>query len=209
MNNFEKGLLYYFKHEDLEKIQKVKVGIAGCGGLGSNCAFNLVRCGFKQFKIVDFDMVDYGNLNRQFYFLNQVGKDKVEALKDNLIAINPELNIEMKKLRIDKDNIKTIFSDCDIIVEAFDNPVYKKMIAEEYGSSDKFVVSASGLAGWGKSGRIKVHRINSRFYIVGDLSTEVSEECPPVSPMVNIAAAKQADLVLSYVLGENAVVGYE
>lgn len=68
MNSFEKGLSDYIGHDRLSKIQQIKIGIAGAGGLGSNCAFNLVRSGFTKFKIVDFDLVEPSNLNRQFYF---------------------------------------------------------------------------------------------------------------------------------------------
>lgn len=68
MNMFVEGLGRYFSGEQLERIRRVKVGIAGAGGLGSNCAFNLVRSGFSDFVICDFDIVEPSNLNRQFYF---------------------------------------------------------------------------------------------------------------------------------------------
>ena len=65
----------------------MRIGIAGAGGLGSNVAVNLVRTGVKKLKIVDFDVVDESNLNRQFYFMDQVGRPKVEALRENLLRI--------------------------------------------------------------------------------------------------------------------------
>lgn len=55
MNVFKSGLLKYFDEKSLTKIESVKVGIAGAGGLGSNCAFNLVRSGFTDFVVADFD----------------------------------------------------------------------------------------------------------------------------------------------------------
>jgi sulfur carrier protein ThiS adenylyltransferase len=201
VNRFEEALVKYIGHANLQKLQRIKVGIAGAGGLGSNCALNLVRSGIKRLKIVDFDRVELSNLNRQFYFYDQVGMPKVEALKSNLQRINPDVEIETLQEKITQENIHEIFDDCDIIIEAFDNPSCKKMIVEHYGSSGKLVVAVSGLGGWGNSDDIKVKKVHSTLYIVGDMRSEVDKDTPPLSPRVNIAAAKQADTVLEFILG--------
>lgn len=201
MNDFEAALGKYFSADQIKKIQSKKIGIGGAGGLGSNCAQMLVRSGFKYFRIADFDVIDYSNLNRQFYFYGQVGRAKVAALQENLTQINHEVEIEIVKGQITPDNVATIFNDCDIVVEAFDKAVYKKLIVETYLKSGKFLVSASGLAGWGNSERIKTHKIKENFYLIGDLETEAGPNCPPLAPCVHIAAAKQADAILQYVLG--------
>ena len=203
MNGFEQGLVRYLGEEKLRKIQQVKIGIAGAGGLGSNCAFNLVRSGFKKFLLADFDLIEYTNLNRQFYFYQQVGQKKVEILKANLLSINPDLQIQIFTEKIQEDNVETIFQDCDVVVEAFDQAFYKRMLVEAYLSSDKLLVAASGLAGWGNSDQITTHKIRENFYLIGDLVSEVSENLPPISPRVNIAAAKQADVILSYILNQD------
>lgn len=207
MNNFEKALASTLGEGALAKIQQVKVGIAGAGGLGSNCAQFLVRSGFRNFKIVDFDRVEYSNLNRQFFFLNQVGEQKVEALRKNLLAINPDLHIETVTAKIEQVNIKELFHDCQAVVEALDRPENKKMVAEAYLPSDKLLVAASGLAGWGRSDGIKIHKIKERFFLVGDQVSEVSPDCPPVAPGVVVAAAKQADVVLQYFLASKGTGG--
>jgi len=203
MNDFEYGLEKYIGRERLEKLQKIKVGIAGAGGLGSNCAFNLARSGFKKLKIVDFDIVEPANLNRQFYFIDQIGMPKVEALKKNLERINPDLELEIFQLKIDAGNIVELFSDCDVIVEAFDNVAGKTLLAEKFYSSGKLVVCASGLGGWGNTDDIKVRKVHPKFYMVGDMMTEVNNDIPPISPRVNITAAKQADIVLDYIINHN------
>lgn len=201
MNDFEKSLSRYFNREQLRKIRAVKIGVAGAGGLGSNCANALVRSGFRNIKLVDFDIVDFSNLNRQFYFLKQAGENKVNALKDNLKLINPSVNIEINQQMLNADNIRDFFTECDVIVEAFDKAEYKKLIVESYINSEKFLVSASGIAGWGDSDRIRVHRVKDNFYLIGDRITGIDSNNPPLAPCVLIAAAKQADIVLSYVLG--------
>ncbi len=200
MSNFEKGIGKYFKAAELEKIRKVRVGIAGAGGLGSNCAMNLVRCGFSDFVVADYDRVENSNLNRQFFFEDQIGMTKVEALKENLLRINSDVSVEAVNLKIEKDTIQALFETCDIVVEAFDEVVYKKLIVETYMSSDKLLVAASGIGGWGNSDNIKIRKVRDTFFIVGDSVSEVNDECPPVAPSVMITAAKQADVVLDYVL---------
>jgi sulfur carrier protein ThiS adenylyltransferase len=201
-NPFEQGLRTYLSPEQLAKIQSVRIGIAGAGGLGSNCAQMLVRCGFRRLTIVDFDVVEPGNLNRQFYFLNQIGQPKVQALRENLLAINPACEIETHVTRLDQDNITDIFVACDIIVEAFDTAGCKKLIVEAFFCSDKFMVGASGLGGWGHSDRITVHRMRHNLVLVGDMVSAATPDCPPLAPCVTVAAAKQADEVLNHVLGD-------
>ena len=201
-NLFEKALEAAFGEDNLKKIQQVTVGIAGAGGLGSNCAVNLVRSGFIKFIIADFDELEYSNLNRQFYFYNQVGKSKVESLRTNLLMINPNLQLEIVQQRIKESNVASLFAKCHIIVEAFDQAKYKAMIVEQYMQSDKFIVSASGIAGWANSDDITTHKIKDNVYVVGDLSSEAGKDLPPCAPRVSIAAAKQANLILQHVLAK-------
>jgi len=202
MNLLERALAGVLGEEKLARIQRIKVGVAGAGGLGSNCAQLLVRSGFKRFCIVDFDHVDAGNLNRQFFFPRQVGLKKVEALKENLLLINPDIEVEALHLKIKKETLESLFSDCHAVVEALDGAGYKRMLVEHFIGSEKLLVSASGLAGWGNSDAIKVHSIKDNFFLVGDLVSEVVPQCPAMAPRVNAAAAKQADIVLSYYLGQ-------
>ena len=199
-NLFENALLNYFDTEKLKKIKSVKIGIAGLGGLGSNCAMNLVRSGFKNFILCDFDKVEISNLNRQFYFADQVGKYKTDALNENLKKINSELEISSNILTLTEINMPDIFSSCDVVVEAFDKAEMKSKFANVFINSNKFCVSASGLAGWGNADRIVTKKIKDNYYLIGDLISEVKENCPPCSPGVSIASAKLADVILAWVL---------
>jgi len=199
MNEFEGKIREQFGGETFVRVRSVRIGIAGAGGLGSNCAFNLVRSGFRKFRIIDFDSIDHSNLNRQFYFFDQVGMDKTAALKANLGRINPDVEVEAVTGKIERENILEFFEDCDIVVEALDKAEYKSMLVESLLPTGKFIVSASGLAGYGRSDDIKVNRIKDNFVIVGDMTSDASNE-PPISPRVNIAAAKQADVILEHVI---------
>ena len=76
-----------------EKLDAGHVAIAGLGGLGSNVAFALARLGVGHLHLIDFDRVDLTNLNRQQYLLRHVGMYKTDALKEQLLQINPYLDI--------------------------------------------------------------------------------------------------------------------
>lgn len=206
MNCFAKELENYFGHANYKKILNCRIGIAGAGGLGSNCACFLVRSGFRKFRIYDFDKVSYSNLNRQFYFYRQVGSYKVDALKKNLLDINPALELDMRKELLTHKNTDSAFSGCDIIIEAFDKAEAKSMLAEAYMNSGKLYVSASGLAGWGNSDEIQIRKMHDNFYLVGDMVSEASASKPPFAPRVNIASAKEADIALTWVLENGKIL---
>lgn len=187
---------------DFKTILSAKcVGIAGCGGLGSNCAVALARVGIGKLIIADFDEVTESNLNRQYFFLHQIGQKKVDALKENIRLINPIVTIDAHPIKLIPENIITLFKTCDVIVEAFDFADQKQMLIETVLSdmTGKPLVSGVGLAGWGDSNAIKVKRINN-LYICGDATKEVSEEMPPLAPRVGIVANMQANVVLEILL---------
>ena len=201
METFQNALAKKLGEENLKKVRGARVGLAGAGGLGSNCAAHLVRTGFRKLTIVDFDIIAPSNLDRQFYFADQIGMKKIDALKTNLLKIDPSLELTMIDQKIDRTNLKTIFRDCDIVVECLDLAESKSMLVAELSTSGKLIVTASGLGGIGSSDDITVHPIKPNLIIVGDLRSDI-EQAPALSPKVNVAAAKQADVVLEHVLGQ-------
>ncbi len=203
-NALYEGLKTHFGPAQIKQLASVHVGIAGAGGLGSNVAVHLVRSGIRRLTIADFDRVEASNLNRQFYFQDQLGLPKVRALQANLSRINPDIDVEAVDMRLDAANVHTVFAHCRVIVEALDQASAKKMMADCFMSDPRLLVCASGVGGWGDCDRIRVRRLRDRFCIVGDGHTETSASVPPTSAIVGIAAAKQADLVIEAVLGTNA-----
>ena len=197
------GLQRYMKPEQLALLAEARVGVAGAGGLGSNVAQHLVRSGLHRLVVADFDRVEASNLNRQFYFPDQIGLPKVAALAENLRRINPDLDLTPHQVRLTRTNLAEIFQGCTVVVEAFDDPAAKKMLLETYLQTPTFVVSASGIGGWGNPEGIRVRRIRPRFLLVGDETSASGEKFPPLSPRVGIAAAMQADLILEYLLGRH------
>ena len=199
--NFIKFALI-MKFEEIKEILKTKtVGIAGWGGLGSNCAISLARVGIGKLVIADFDIVTKANLNRQYYFTNQIGQIKSFALKDNINAVNPDCKVINHKIKLDSKNIPEIYKDCNVIVEAFDLAEMKKMILETVLAfmPDKYLVSGLGMAGWGESNTIKTTNYD-KLTICGDFMSEVSDDNPPLAPRVCIVSNMQANRVLEIFL---------
>lgn len=200
MNQTERGIAVYLGEDRLRFLQNVVVGIAGAGGLGSNCAMQLVRSGFRRFIIADFDVVDESNLNRQCFCMDQIGQPKTEALARNLRMVNPDVEIEFYQNRLELDDMLPVFARCDAVVEAMDTPEFKKALVEAFLPTTRLVVAASGIGGTGDADAIVTRRVRDNFIMIGDMETECSHEHPPFAPKVSVAAAKQADAVFSYFL---------
>lgn len=194
---------FFSKHDPkiLSILRNSVVGIAGAGGLGSNVAFSLARAGIGTLIIADFDKIEPSNLNRHQYFIEQIGRSKVEALLENLRKINPFSKYEIHNLEINDNNISEIFADAEILVEAFDMAEMKKMLIESWVSQfpKRPIIAASGLAGFGKNEILHTRKIGS-LYICGDEDTEVEEGISPMAPRVGIVANMQANLVLELLL---------
>ena len=193
---------------DIEShLVKFRVGIAGAGGLGSNCAIALARCGTGTLVIADSDIVETQNLNRQYYFADQTGMLKTEALKKNISRINTSVKVIIHNLKLNESNIPSVFEGCDVIVEAFDSNDMKKMLVEtvQLKMPGIPVIIGSGLAGWGNNETIRYRKIDDTLYVCGDESTEVSNELPPMAPRVGIVANMQANTVIEILMNKLTV----
>lgn len=201
-NAFYKGLKTHFSEHQIRQLAAARVGIAGAGGLGSNAAAHLVRSGIRRLVVADFDRVEASNLNRQFYFTDQIGIKKVAALKANLMRIDPDLEMEAVDLRLDEANVCDTFRNCTIVLETLDRARDKKMMAERFLTDSRLFVCASGIGGWGDADRIRTRKIGNSNYVVGDGRSEISAVMPPTAAIVGIAAAKQADTVVAAILNK-------
>ena len=186
-----------------EKLKKAKVCILGLGGLGSNVAVLLARAGIGYLKLIDFDVVEASNLNRQQYRISHIGMKKTEAMKTIIKEINPFVEIETLGIKVDRENIYSIVGDIEIVVEAFDRAETKAMTLEELlTNKNKIVVSASGMAGLGPANEIITRKIKDNFYLIGDNYSDYEEYSGIMSARVMLCAAHQANIVLRLILGE-------
>ncbi|MBN1126669.1 MAG: sulfur carrier protein ThiS adenylyltransferase ThiF [Sedimentisphaerales bacterium] len=186
------------------ELKNAVVGIAGLGGLGSNVAVALTRLGPGRLILADFDGVEESNLNRQQFFRDQVGMHKVDATLVNLHRIQPELDIVGHKVRLDPDNIPRVFEGCDVVAECFDRSDQKQMLVETVLTRmpETFIVSVSGLAGYGRSNDIVTRRISKRHILVGDGESATGPGVPLTAARVGIAAHHQANAIIEILMNE-------
>lgn len=186
------------------KIKTSTVGIAGLGGLGSAIAIALARIGVGKLILVDFDVVEPSNLNRQQYFIHQIGMPKVKALQKNIAGINPYVKVQIYQEKLERNNVERIFQEAEVVVEAFDRAEEKAMLINAISEKmpDKYIVAASGVAGYGDNNEIKTIRFSSKVFIVGDQKTAAQPGVGLMAPRVGIAAHHQANTVLRILLGE-------
>ena len=185
--------------EELQKkISGTTVAICGLGGLGSNIAFALARVGIGKLILIDFDSVDITNLHRQQYKASQIGMNKTDALRDNLLEIAPYVAIETHSVRISENNAEELLEKADVICEAFDNAECKAMLVNLVLEKmpEKYLVAASGMAGFGSANTVRTRRISKRFYLCGDGASDVQSEGSLVASRVMLCAAHQAHTVL-------------
>lgn len=188
------------------RLKQGVVGIAGVGGLGSAVAVSLARVGVGRLVIADFDVVEPSNLNRQQYFIDQIGQYKVEALACNLRRINPYVTVEAHRVLLDPDNIPDVFSSCQVVVEAFDRADMKAMLVNRVLEAlpQSAIVAASGVAGYGPSNSIVTRKAARRLFLVGDTVSEAAPGNGLMAPRVGIAASHQANQVVRILLGEDS-----
>lgn len=191
-------------NEVQEKLGRAHVAIAGLGGLGSNVAFFLARIGVGHLHLIDFDRVDLSNLNRQQYRISHLGRFKTDALSEELLEIDPYLDLRTDCCRVTEENISPLFQNDTIICEAFDVPENKAMlvngILEKF--PDKKLVAASGMAGFGKSNAITTRQIAPNFYLCGDLHSSPCEGHGLMAPRVAICAGHEANLITELILAQ-------
>ena len=130
MSLSQEEILRYSRHlimpevgmDGQEKIKKASILLIGCGGLGSPLSMYLAAAGIGRLGLVDFDLTDFTNLQRQVAFGTQdVGRPKVDATKDRIKQINPNVEVTTYRTKLTADNVMDIFKEYDIIIDGTDN----------------------------------------------------------------------------------------
>jgi sulfur carrier protein ThiS adenylyltransferase len=185
------------------KLQAACVAVCGLGGLGSNISISLARAGVGKLILIDFDCVDVTNLHRQQYKANQVGLPKPEALLANLKEIAPYTEFETHFEKVTAENLAQLVGDAQIICEAFDKAEAKAMLVNTVLETmpSKYLVAASGMAGYESGNTIRTRKITDRFYICGDGISDVDGGIGLVAPRVMLCAAHQALTAIQLITG--------
>lgn len=186
-----------------ETFSKSRIAVCGLGGLGSNIAVSLARAGVGSLILIDFDRVDVSNLHRQQYKASQIGLRKTEALASNLLEIAPYAAITTHDVRITKTNLPLLLGSADIICEAFDKAEEKAMLVNGVLEHfpEKYIIAASGMAGFGPANLIQTRKITSHFYLCGDGVSDAYKDTGLIASRVMLCAAHQAHMALSLLAG--------
>lgn len=187
----------------VRKLQVSTVAVCGLGGLGSNIAISLARAGVGKLILVDFDCVDVTNLHRQQYKADQVGLPKPEALLANLQEVAPYTEYETHFEKVSAENVSALLANADVICEAFDNAEAKAMLVNTVLEMlpSKYLVAASGMAGFDCGNSIRTRKITDKFYLSGDGVSDVNGGIGLVAPRVMLCAAHQALTAIRLILG--------
>ena len=187
-----------------KKISAARVAVCGLGGLGSNIAIALARVGVGHLHLIDFDRVDITNLNRQQYFVRQLGLLKTDALQETLTDIAPYCDITTNSVKITEDNFAQLLEKEDIICEAFDCSEAKAMLVNGVLERfpEKYLLSSSGIAGFGSANTIVTRHVFQHFYLCGDGMSDVNDGIGLVSSRVLACAAHEAHMVIRILAGE-------
>lgn len=199
---FEAMLSARYTPEVYEKLKNARVAVAGLGGIGSNIAVMLARAGIGILHLIDFDVVEPSNLNRQQYKIKHLGMNKTDAIKSEIAEINPYIKVVCDNIKITDKNCGKIFENDVIVCEAFDKPNSKAMLVNTLleNRNDVYVVASSGMAGFEKSNLIKTRKITDKFYLCGDGVNEAVLGKSLISPRVALCAAHQANAVIRIIL---------
>lgn len=200
----QEALIERHGEEIQKKLDQASVAIAGLGGLGSNIAYFLARTGIKKLHLIDFDVVDLTNLNRQQYGVRHLGMKKTEALKEQLLEINPYMEIKTYFGKVTEENLQELLKDEDIICEAFDQPEAKAMLVNGVLEHfpEKMLAAASGMAGYGNSNAIQTKKVFGNFYLCGDGVTDIADGMGLMAPRVAVCAAHQANIIVEYIINQ-------
>lgn len=153
--------------ENIEKLNKSTVAVFGCGGVGSYALEALVRAGVGNIVLIDKDIIDITNINRQLIAdTTTVGKDKVEVAKQRALKINPNINIEIHKCFYDENQTELIKPEYDYIVDAIDSVKSKISLIQEAHNKNVKIISAMGMG----------NKLNPTMIEVADISK--TEMCP-------------------------------
>ncbi|MBN1335603.1 MAG: sulfur carrier protein ThiS adenylyltransferase ThiF [Deltaproteobacteria bacterium] len=189
--------------EHLARLAAVRIGVAGAGGLGSNAVMCLARAGVRHLVVVDPDVVEADNLNRQAYTRAQVGRFKVDALAENVASAAPGCGLVTHRIRWAPGEAARLFEGCAVVLEALDEAGAKAGLIEDVLTHlpEAAIVCVSGLAGIGGNNALRTTG-HGRLFVVGDGHTAPGPDVPLLAPRVVAAAALQANMALALALGD-------
>ncbi len=111
-----------FTEKEQDTIRRSRILIIGCGGIGATVAIMLARSGLGHFVLVDFDVYNPSNMNRQICcFTDTIGRKKAQVLREDILRINPEATVTTFDTLLNHNEIEDLMADCDLVFPAADD----------------------------------------------------------------------------------------
>ena len=178
--------------DNFNKLQDKVIAVFGLGGVGGTALEALARTGFQHFIIIDFDKVDASNLNRQILYTSKdIGRDKVEAAKERLLAINPDIDVKAFKGKAQEFDFN---QKLDFVVDAIDDVEGKLYILQKCKENNISTIMSLGMANRFNPEQVCVMKLNQtsndplakkiRYLVkhngidIKDVMVVISEELP-------------------------------
>ncbi len=203
MNRYSRNI-GILKESDQELLSKKSVCVIGCGGLGGGAIENLTRLGVGKLTVVDSDVFDVTNLNRQVLSNEEnIGKSKAAEAASQMKLINSEADIRPIQAEITEENCRKIIAGHDLVIDAVDN-IKTRHVLEEACEKEGITLIHGAIGGW--SGQVAVDRPGDKLFQKiypaheGDVSVDISTGNPSFTAAV--VSAIQAAEAIKVLLGK-------
>ncbi|MGY5856409.1 MAG: HesA/MoeB/ThiF family protein [Candidatus Thorarchaeota archaeon] len=197
-----------FSETDMETIMNTSVAMLGAGGLGSPALRLLAAIGFGRIRIIDRDIVELSNIQRQTVFNTEdIGKPKAEAAADNLELMNPEVQFEPICVSVDEENAVDVLKGVDIIVDGLDSFKARRAVNKASLSLNKPYVFAGAIEYYANLTTFIPGKTGCLNCLMGDAQDNPENTCAQVgvSPMLlSVAAAIEVNEALKLALGRES-----
>ena len=185
-----------------ERLCKARVLVCGCGGLGSGVILNLAAAGIGAIGLIDSDVLEVSNLNRQFiHNTEDICKLKVLSAKERIQKLNPEVTVETFALRLNENNYQDIVKEYDIIIDCFDSYKSKFLLNEIAVKTNKPLIHGGGSEFCGQVTVIIPHKTPCLRCIFPEPDLEAKIPEGNLSPVVNLIASIEALEAIKLILG--------
>lgn len=203
-NNLEAGGLNEIQQQ---KLLSAKVLVMGAGGLGSGVVMNLAALGVGTIRIVDSEVVEIENFNRQLiHKFKNLGRAKVMSAKEWIQEFNSDIRVEIEKIRLNDLNYFNIIEDFDIIVDCFDSYESKYMLNEIALRHKRILVHGSIQGYCGQVTTIVPDKTGCLSCVLQKPKVFKEEKTSSLSPVVSIISALQAQEVLKIITGSGELL---
>lgn len=207
-------LIKEISEEGQKKLLNSRVLVAGAGGLGSTVLANLASIGIGTIGVIDNDVLELSNLNRQYIHKHSnIGKVKVDSAKYWINQFNPDINVETYQIRLNDSNYKDIVQNYDLIIDCFDSYKSKFLLNEIAVKTGKILVHGGVTEFFGQATVITPGKTACLSCILGNADIDTYIVKGVISPAVTTVASIESMEAVKILLGigetlENRLLSY-